>query len=71
MEQESRRRREFVIDGGDLEYEFDTRAEAQPSSYQGGMADIIHSGRDRAAFRPAQSQVAVLGKSSKPYCPDL
>ena len=59
-----------MIDGGDLEYGFDTRAEAQPSSYQGGMADMIHFGRDRAAFRPSQSEVAVLGKSSKPYCPE-
>jgi hypothetical protein len=36
-----------VIDRGDLEYGLDTRAEAQASSYYGGMADVRHFGGNR------------------------
>jgi len=39
---EEERRRQFVVDGVDMEYGYgsDARAEAEVTAYRGGMADV-------------------------------
>jgi hypothetical protein len=63
---EEQRRRQFVIDRGDLEYGIDTRAEAQASSYYGGMADVNHFGGNRTVLPNQQSVTTSPVGTSKP-----
>lgn len=64
-EQERQRRVTVAANAGDLEYGLDTRPEAQPSSYHGGMADVSHFGGNRQVDVEPQVPAPAYVRNSK------